>query len=224
MFDTLLASKVSHRPQVRSSLMALSLHVAGALAAMGATARSGAMFQPPVRDTIRLDLTRLRAPEHRRSDRTAPLGQSPLTPAPPLPPLAAPSGVPPLDLRSAESPLDLRALTELAPDSGGTVGSPAAVVGMPTDVDVLPLLTSPLQPHYPEVLRRTGVSGEVLLEYVVGSTGRVDSSSVRIVRSSHPGFSSAALQALAGARFRPALRSGRPAAVRVQQTIRFEIR
>jgi TonB family protein len=92
------------------------------------------------------------------------------------------------------------------------------------EVDVLPQLTGHLQPNYPEALRRTGVSGQVVLEYVIGSGGWVDSSSMRILLSTHPAFSTAAIEALHGLRFSPARRSGRAVAVLVRQTIRFEIR
>jgi periplasmic protein TonB len=226
MFDTLLESNVPHRPQVRSSLIALFLHVAVVVGAISATAKSHAIFQPLPRDTIRLDLTRSRNLEPRPSGPTTPSGETPVIPAPPPPAATAPSQIPALDLGFDESPFDAMAFAGLGPgsDSSSSAASRGPAVWTPTDVDMLPQLASQLQPHYPEVLRRTGVSGEVLLEYVVGSTGRVDSSSVRILRSSHPGFSEAALEALRGAHFRPARRSGRPVAVLVQQTIRFEIR
>ena len=70
-------------------------------------------------------------------------------------------------------------------------------------------------------LERAGVSGVVQVEYVVGSDGRVDPQSVRVLASTHPAFLLAALEALRDARFKPARRGGRSIAVLVQQTIRF---
>jgi TonB family protein len=217
VFETLLASNLAVRPQVRPGLIALLVHMAIVLGAVGATASSRAIFQPVPRDTIRLDLTRLRMLEREPATAPAPPSATPEIPAPP-PVTAAPPQVPALEpLRLGGSPLDLRAVIGMRPDSGpdhpaGDSESAPAVVSA-TDVDVLPQLAGPLQPRYPEALRRSGVSGEVLLEYVVGSGGRVDSFSVRILRSTHPAFSAAALEALSSVHFRPGRRLGRPVAV-----------
>jgi TonB family protein len=66
------------------------------------------------------------------------------------------------------------------------------------------------------------LTGEVVVEYVVNADGRVTRSSFRIVRSTHPAFSRAVIEALVRARFNPARVGGRPVAVLVQQKIRFE--
>jgi protein TonB len=105
------------------------------------------------------------------------------------------------------------------------------IVSAPTDssravfnaveVDELPELVGDLRLRYPLGLERAGVSGVVVLEYVVGSDGRVNPGSVRALSSSHPAFFQAALEALRDARFKPARRWGRSIAVLVQQRIRF---
>jgi len=92
------------------------------------------------------------------------------------------------------------------------------------EVDELPELMAEFRPRYPDGLRRAGVSGLVQLQYVVGSDGRVAERSVRVLTSSHPAFLLAALLALRDSHFKPARRGGRPAAVLVQQTIRFRYR
>jgi periplasmic protein TonB len=228
VFDTLLASNVATRPRVRSGLIALFLHIAVVLGAISATAMSGAIFQPAARDTIRLDLTRPRMLEPQRSSPAAPPSGAPEIPAPP-PVIGAPPQIPALEpLRFSGSPMDVRAFAGMLqpPDSGRPAGSPGPASGVSTvtEVDVLPQLTSHLQPHYPEALRRAGVSGQVLLEYIIGSNGWVDSSSVRVLLTSHPEFTDAAREALRSVQFRPGRRSGQPVAVLVRQTIRFEIR
>ena len=228
MFDTLLESNVATHAQVRSGLIALFLHIAVVLGAISATATSGTIFQPAARDTVRLDLTRPRPLEPRRSNPTRSPSGTPEIPSPRMVP-DAPPRIPALEpLRLTGSPIDMRTLSGigLGPDSRPSEAGPgpAPAVLTVTEVDVLPRLTGHLQPHYPEALRRTGVSGQVLLEYVVGSNGWVDSSSVRVLLSSHPEFTDAARAALRGVHFRPGRRSGQPVAVLVRQTIRFEIR
>lgn len=228
MFDTLLESNVATHPQVRSGLIALFLHIAVVLGAISATATSRTIFQPAARDTVRLDLTRPRLLEPRRSSTVAPPRGTPEIPAPP-PVTGDPPPIPALDpLRFSGSPMDVRAFAGMlqSSDFDRAAGEPRPTSGVSsvTEVEVLPRLMDHLQPHYPEALRRDGVSGQVLLEYVVGSNGWVDSSSVRVLLSSHPEFTDAAREALHSVHFRPGRRWGQPVAVRVRQTIRFEIR
>jgi protein TonB len=124
--------------------------------------------------------------------------------------------------------MDLAALTESRSgrDSGETPGailgasSPLAV----SEVDQLPELTAKLEPQYPEHLREGGVSGEVQLEYIIQSTGRVEPTSIRIIASDHQAFSQSVVEAVLQARFTPARRTGQPVAVLVRQTIRFQNR
>jgi TonB family protein len=80
------------------------------------------------------------------------------------------------------------------------------------------LLSSPiLSVTYPHSLRASGVSGSVLAEFVVDTTGQVESEYVGVVSSTHPLFSEAVRVAVGGALFRPAVRKGR----RVRQLVRL---
>jgi TonB family protein len=228
MFETLLASNVARRPQVRSGLAALFLHLAIVIGAISARATSPAAFKPAVRDTIRLDLSRARILEPRHSTHTPPSTGAPEIARPPVAP-DVPPRIPALEPpRFTVAPMNLAALSKIppAPGSDRSPGGPGPerAVLTATKVDVLPQLTGHLHPRYPEALRRTAVSGEVQLEYVIQNSGRVDSSSVQVLTSSHPAFSEAAREALWKARFTPARRAGRPVAMLVRQTIRFVTR
>jgi protein TonB len=66
-------------------------------------------------------------------------------------------------------------------------------------------------PHarYPEPLRNAGISGRVVIQFVVDTTGRVDMSSVLVLRSSHDLFTRAVRDALPALRFRPTEMNGR---------------
>jgi TonB family protein len=117
----------------------------------------------------------------------------------------------------------LRSLTIGEPQAAGSESQPLGTTAPSGEVDQLPTLRGDLRPQYPDELRATPLTGQVVVEYVVNAEGRVGAGSIRIVRSSHPAFSRAVIQALAKARFNPA-RIGRTAvAVLVQQTIRFEV-
>ncbi len=113
------------------------------------------------------------------------------------------------------------AVPRVPPNQGLVRADSVASFLTATEVDVLPELTVPLRPRYPDALRRTGVSGWVKVEYVIGRDGRIQSHSVRLLGGTHLAFSVAATQALRQARFTPARRAGHEVAILVQQTIRF---
>jgi TonB family protein len=97
--------------------------------------------------------------------------------------------------------------------TGEQVDKPAEVNGL-----------TGLEVAYPPALFAAGITGKVVAEFVVDTTGRVEEGTFGIVSSSHPLFSEAVRRAVEGASFKPALRGG--AAVRqiVQQPFAFSAR
>lgn len=71
----------------------------------------------------------------------------------------------------------------------------------PTSDDLRPLIAP--APHYPEKLRDQGIGGSVLAEFVVDSGGAVDSTSIRIVRATHPDFGASVTEVLTKTVFSP---------------------
>jgi TonB family protein len=82
-------------------------------------------------------------------------------------------------------------------------------------------LASPMRPAYPVEARAQEVEADVLLEFVVTTTGTV--ADARIVKSVGMGFEQSALAAARAARFVPAERDGRPVAVRMRWTMTFRL-
>ena len=78
-------------------------------------------------------------------------------------------------------------------------------------------------PVYPSDLAEAGVEGLVLATYVVDATGRVDTTTIRIISSDHPGFTASVQTALGEMRFRPAKRRGQPVRQLVEQRFRFQV-
>jgi TonB family protein len=78
-------------------------------------------------------------------------------------------------------------------------------------------------PVYPSDLAEAGVEGVVRVTYVVDTTGRVDTTTVRIMSSGHPHFTTSVQTALAEMRFRPAKRRGQPVRQLVEQRFRFQV-
>ena len=79
------------------------------------------------------------------------------------------------------------------------------------------------QPRYPEILRTAGVEGEVLAQFVVDTTGRVEMNTFKILKSSHDMFIAAVRNAMPNMRFIPAEVGGRRVKQLVQQPYTFAI-
>ena len=76
-------------------------------------------------------------------------------------------------------------------------------------------------PRYPDELRNAGVQGDVLLEFVVDSSGHALPETFFALRTSEPRFIQALADALPAMRFYPAERRGRPVAQRVAMPFSF---
>lgn len=222
MFDTLLASEYTAGSWRQPGLAAVLLHLGIIVAVAGTSApdRSPSLISA---DTIRLELVQPPVPTSR------------IDPLPSLTTARIPLPPPLLQLRPEPLRLDLRQFDRLVSSPALQTGPsfPSTIDDLPVglmkvdsvmkvaDVDRPPELIHEIHPAYPEDLRESGLSGAVELEYVIRADGRTDASSFRTRASPHPAFTKAAMDALRGARFRPALRGGRAVAVLVRQTIRF---
>ena len=76
---------------------------------------------------------------------------------------------------------------------------------------------------YPEGLRSSGVQGEVLAQFVVNESGRVETSTFKVLSSSNPQFTSAVKNALSRMRFRPAQIGKTNVSQVVQQAFVFKL-
>ena len=74
---------------------------------------------------------------------------------------------------------------------------------------------------YPPELRTEGIAGQVVVSYVIDSYGRTVRPSVKVVRSTHPGFEESAMEVVRGAMFKPGKLRGGEVAVCVHQAINF---
>lgn len=78
-------------------------------------------------------------------------------------------------------------------------------------------------PIYPAELLAIGAEGMVQAIYVVDTTGYVDTTTIEVVRSDDPRFTSSVREALGLMRFRPAKRAGKVVRQLVEQKFRFRI-
>lgn len=78
-------------------------------------------------------------------------------------------------------------------------------------------------PVYPSELMKDGTEGGVFIRFVVDSTGRADSSSIEILRATHPLFVQSVRQAVPLMMFSPAMVGGHHVRQAVEQNFEFRI-
>ncbi|MGH7713035.1 MAG: energy transducer TonB, partial [Gemmatimonadaceae bacterium] len=78
-------------------------------------------------------------------------------------------------------------------------------------------------PPYPPTMLEQRKEGQVVVQYVIDSTGRADLASVTIMQSSHPDFATSVTVTLPHMRFRPAKIGPRRVNQLVQQLFSFKI-
>ena len=84
-----------------------------------------------------------------------------------------------------------------------------------------PVVYRVVRPIYPESLRFTANEGEVLVDFVVDSTGRV--TKAKVLRGSHPLFGVRALEAVQQWRFHPGRKEGRLVNTHMQVPVIFQL-
>lgn len=88
-----------------------------------------------------------------------------------------------------------------------------------TDENPVPLRITPIP--FPDLARQQGIDGKLLIEIVIGRSGRVES--VRVLKSPHSSFSAAARRTAATWRFSPGKNKGIPVRVRARKLIEFKL-
>ena len=150
-----------------------------------------------------------------RPQRAAPLRKA-RAPAPSASPLLAAS------LSGLDFGLGSAADQALAGATAALVGEMGAVVVDEAAVDDPPTPVSRPPPSFPSRARSLGQAGKVTVSFVVDVDGSVQDASV--VEASPPGvFDEAALEAVRSWQFEPGRNEGNPVAVRVRQTLSFEL-
>ncbi|MGH7711850.1 MAG: TonB family protein [Gemmatimonadaceae bacterium] len=114
----------------------------------------------------------------------------------------------------------------------GAPGVGEAIFGTRDRADVLTALAvdHPVEvvagqrpPRYPSALERAGVAGDVVAQFVVDTTGRVERGSIAIRHASHADFARAVQERLLALRFVPARAQGRVVRQLVEQRFTFEV-
>jgi TonB family protein len=79
-------------------------------------------------------------------------------------------------------------------------------------------------PRYPVDLLKRRISGVVLVQFILDTTGAPEAGSIKVLRGAHPDFDSEAVYVVRQSRFRPArIADGHAVRVLIQQPITFGV-
>jgi TonB family protein len=112
-------------------------------------------------------------------------------------------------------------------NSGQAAQTAAARARSPREVfdlsqlDQIPKLKVPVQPRYPYMMSRAGISGQVTVEFQIDDAGKV--AEAHVVRSSQREFEEAALAAINQWKFDPGRKDGRMVNTQATQVIEFKL-
>jgi hypothetical protein len=112
------------------------------------------------------------------------------------------------------------------PGNQGPVGGCDASAPLPfsvsaDSVEVRPTVIKHPRLESPRTLAMAGVTDEVLVEYDVDATGRVDSCSIHVLKSKRPEFATAATAYVSGLQLTPGVKDGIAVRTRIRQYIPF---
>ncbi|HEY6157337.1 MAG TPA: energy transducer TonB [Gemmatimonadales bacterium] len=137
-------------------------------------------------------------------------------------PTQLPTSMPKLDLQERFDPKDYSGIGVEGGRANGVVPSGNEVYSEALVEERPALLSAPPAP-YPDLLKRAGIHGRVLLRAIVDTTGRVEPSSIEIATSPNPGFDQPAREWILKALFRPARVHGRAVRVHITQPLDYSV-
>jgi TonB family protein len=231
MFTTLLESRAQRARRTHSTVVSLVLHSAVIAMAVAVTrpTLSAAHEDPMEKPTIWVDVLPT-PPETQLRRATTTTTAHPIPDIPRIdPPTFVPKDLPPIDATGPVIPDDRLIIGRpLSTDrfvGGPSTGMPSGSIVDETLVDRAPrLLGDAKPPQYPSLLRQSGVTGQVVVQFVVDTLGRAETEGVQIVEASHTLFADAVRAALTSYRFSAGEAAGHKVRTRVQLPFTFSLR
>ena len=232
MFTTLVESRAVRRRSVRGTVISVIAHTLVVAAAVLLTIPTRVDARPDER--LQRPVTYVPAPSPHEMQRALP--HPPSAPTPPsvalvsIPvPVTMPTSLPPIDITGPKVPEGKIALGGGGLPATPGIGSPDLFLpGAVLDasvVDRVPRIVGNAQPpRYPDALRQSGASGQVIVRFVVDTLGRAELADLTVVEATHPLFASAVKNALLGYRFTPGESAGRKVRTMVQVPFTFTLR
>lgn len=233
MFTTLVESRAIRQRSISSTIASVALHAVaiGAAVALTVTGTTQATEPPKPPPII---FTPVRPAVEPAPRPHAPVPSTPSIPTAPtrtiIAPVDIPVGIPPVDI-GATPVTDDRALVigsglPVGPaTTGPVVGVPAGGVVDESAVDRAPqLVGNAPSPRYPSALRENGISGRVVLRFVIDTLGRAEMDGIIPMEATHAHFTEAVKNVLGFYRFRAGEQGGRKVRTMVQMPFVFTLK
>jgi protein TonB len=226
MLTNLLESRPKTQRSIGGSFVSLAMHAALIVLAIQATLHAG---QPTEKRDTPVEYTEVKHDEPvppkaviHEVQVAPPKGFQTLTA-----PVNIPDVLPAIDL-SQKPTNELDWIGKGAP--GGRANGVAGVAPAENQIYLESQVEKPVMavpgspaPRYPDILKAAGVEGEVVVSFVVDTTGRADAASIQIVSATNELFGAAVRTAIPSMRFLPAATGGRKVKQKVQQPFVFTI-
>lgn len=230
MFTTLLESRTQRTRRTRSTAASVFMHSAAIAIAVAMTRAtpSDAREEPVEKVPVWIDVVRTSQTQLPRAAHDAAPHHMPELPRV-NPPTFVPNDLPPIDVGGPAIPDDRLLIGNAVsgpPLSSGPIGGPSddRIVDEKL-VDRAPRMLGDAQPPlYPPSLRQRGITGQVVVQFVVDTLGRAEMGDVQIVEASHVLLADAVRSALARYRFTAGEAAGHRVRTRVQLPFTFSLR
>ena len=235
MFTTLVESRAVSARSTRGAMVSVVVHGMGIAAAVALTVprRIEARPEPPRKPLVFVAAPNVPRPPVLRQPTPDPATLSPTLPQLSLRAIPIPSipqtALPPIELRGPALP-DLviqggnHRSANLGTGPGGLGELLSGGIVSAGLVDQVPrLIGSAAPPRYPAALRASGMSGRVVVRFVVDTLGRAEVGDVVMVEATHALFADAVREALERYRFSPGAVEGRKVRTLVQLPFTFSL-
>ena len=236
MFTTLVESRAVRARSTRGAMVSVLVHGMGIAAAVALTIprRIEARSEPPGKPLVFVPAPSVPRPPAVRQPMPDHVTASPTLPHLPLRAIPMPAipqtALPPIELRGPSLP-DLvipgeRHETRQPGAGPGGLGEPlpSGIVDGSLVDQVPRLIGSAAPPRYPAALRASGMSGRVVVRFVVDTLGRAEVGDVVMMEATHPLFADAVRDALERYRFSPGAVEGHKVRTLVQLPFTFSLR
>lgn len=232
MFNNLLESKPKTQRTTGGLILSGVIHAILITAAVFGTLQAKESIDKVKQEKVEFVEMKKKEPEPPPKEEPKPPPEVVVAPPPPkgfqvlTAPIKVPDVLPDIDLsKKVTDEADFSGKGVAGGTSKGVVGGTGPVTDQPyfefqVEKQVQSAAGSPA-PRYPDMLRSANIEGEVLAQFVVDTTGRYESGSFKVIKSSHDLFTAAVRNQLPNMRFYPAEIGGRKVKQLVQQPFTF---
>lgn len=228
MFDTLIESKRKKQKNAGQAAFSLILHVVLIYGAVKATQAAGETLNKVLTDTTMVFIEPPKATPPPPPPEQVVVAANP----PPqgfqtvMPPAEIPTEIPPVNLNEHFDPRDFTGKGVEGGIATGVVGGTGPVVSgevfLSEELEDRPEPISLKNPPYPPALEAAGIPGQVVAQFVVDTTGHVEVSSFKIMKSSHKAFEDPVRESVLKAIFKPGRMHGKAVRTLVQLPLSFK--